>query len=208
MSVTDAPRRSPATPEATEGGGPHKVFAIRVLAYLTNYVVAHVPSFALRRLWYTRVLGARLGSGAGIHLGCHLWFYGPGQVRRGGLSIGARSRINRDCCLDTRGSIAIGDDVSVSPEVMVLTAGHAVADPAFGVVTSPVVIEDNVWIGSRATILPGVTLGRGSVVSAGAVVTRDVPELAIVAGVPARPVGERPADAAAYSLDGGFPLFE
>jgi maltose O-acetyltransferase len=208
MSVGAAQRRSPSVPEASEAGAPQRVFAIRVLAYFTNYVVARFPSFALRRLWYRRVLGAQVADGVGVHLGCHVWFYGPGQVRRGGLSIGARSRINRDCCLDTRGSIAIGDDVSISPEVMILTAGHDLADPAFGVRTSPVVIENNVWIGSRATILPGVTLGRGSVVSAGAVVTSNVPALAIVAGVPARLVGERPADATAYSLQGDLPLFE
>jgi acetyltransferase-like isoleucine patch superfamily enzyme len=208
MSVVDVTRRAEAAPETAEDGARHRVLAIRVLAYLTNYVVASLPSFALRRRWYAKVLGVRLGAGAGIHLGCHLWFYGPGQMRRGGLTVGARSRINRDCCLDARGSITIGDDVSVSPEVMVLTAGHAVDDPAFGVYTRPVVIADNVWIGSRATILPGVTLGRGCVVSAGAVVTRDVAPLAIVAGVPARPIAERPAEAATYSLDSGFPLFE
>jgi acetyltransferase-like isoleucine patch superfamily enzyme len=208
VSVATESVRAPSVPEPSEAGAQHRVFAIRVLAYLTNYVVARFPSFALRRAWYRRVLGARVADGVGVHLGCHVWFYGPGQVRRGGLAIGARSRINRDCCLDTRGSLAIGADVSISPEVMILTAGHDVADPAFGVRTSPVVIEDNVWIGSRAMILPGVTLGRGSVVSAGAVVTRDVPALAIVAGVPARPVGERPAGATAYTLQGDLPHFE
>ena len=65
-----------------------RLFAIRTLAYLTNYVFCHIPSFALRRFWYTRVLGVRMASGAGIHLNCFIWFYGPGQMRRGGLAIG------------------------------------------------------------------------------------------------------------------------
>jgi acetyltransferase-like isoleucine patch superfamily enzyme len=129
-------------------------------------------------------------------------------MRRDGVSIGLNSRVNRNCCLDVRGGLRIGDDVSVSPDVVVLTASHRVDDPAFRVETRPVVIEDNVWIGTRATILPGVTLGRGCVVCAGAVVTRDVAALAIVGGVPAQRVGERPAAAAGYSLDSGFPLFE
>lgn len=208
MSATTAPAPPAARPEPVSSGSAHRLFAIRLLTYVTNHVVAHVPSFALRALWYRRALGVTLAPGAGIHLGCHVWFYGPGQMRRDGVAIGVNSRINRNCCLDVRGGLRIGDAVSVSPDVVVLTASHRVDDPSFRVETRPVVIEDNVWIGTRATILPGVTLGRGAVVCAGAVVTRDVAPLAIVAGVPARPVGERPADAAAYSLDSGFPLFE
>ena len=67
-------------------------------------------------------------------------------------------------------------------------------------------IEDHVWIGTRATVLPGVRIGRGAVVAAGAVVTRDVAPLDIVAGVPARPVGRRSLDPA-YRLPNA-PLFE
>ena len=212
MTLADAP---PAPAEARVGraesaapGRAHRVVAVRVLAYFTNHVVSHVPSFALRRAWYRRALGATMGRGAGVHLGCRLTFYGPGQIRRDGLTLGARTRINRDCRLDVRGSLWIGADVSVSPEVTVLTASHRLGAPDFPVETRPVQIEDHVWIGTRAMVLPGVTLGRGSVVCAGAVVTRDVPPLAIVAGVPARTIGERPADAAAYRLDTPFPLFE
>jgi acetyltransferase-like isoleucine patch superfamily enzyme len=191
-----------------EFGGGIRLFVVRVLNYVTNHVVSHVPSFGFRRFWYRRILGIGLGDHAGVHLGCFLWAYGPNQIRRDGVRIGAYSRINRDCCLDLRGGLDIGENVSVSPEVMILTAAHAVADPEFRVENKRVVIEDHVWIGTRATILPGVTLGRGCVVAAAAVVTRDVPELAIVAGVPARPVGVRPEDAAHYVLDGNFPLFE
>jgi acetyltransferase-like isoleucine patch superfamily enzyme len=74
--------------------------------------------------------------------------------------------------------------------------------------TRPIVIEDHVYIGARDTILPGVTLGRGCVVAPCSTVTRDVPPLAIVAGVPAREVGTRSADAPVYVLDAPFPLFE
>ncbi len=191
-----------------ESGRGVRLFSIRVLNYLTNYVVNRVPSFAFRRFWYRRVLGIEFGKHAGVHLGCYVWFYGPGQIRRNRVAIGTHSRINRDCCLDVRGGITIGENVSVSPEVAILTAAHSVVDPLFRVEMQPVVIEDHVWIGTRATILGGVTLGRGSVVAAGAVVTRDVPPFTIVGGVPARPVGRRPEEACTYSLDGAFPLFE
>jgi acetyltransferase-like isoleucine patch superfamily enzyme len=207
--IADSERtRAEAQLEATAETSGSKLFVIRLINYLTNYLVSHIPSFALRRGWYRRVLGISFGEHAGVHLGCYIWFYGPGQIRRDGVHIGAYSRINRDCTLDVRGSIWIGDNVSVSPEVMILTAAHGVDDPLFRVETRRVVIEDHVYIGSRAIILPGVTLGRGSVVAAGAVVTRDVPPLGIVAGVPARPVGTRAPEAAEYVLDGPFPLFE
>jgi acetyltransferase-like isoleucine patch superfamily enzyme len=200
--------RADARPEEAVHTRRHRLFLIRLINYLTNYIVKSVPSFGLRRWWYSRVLGIEIGRGAGVHLGCYVWFYGPGQIRRDGVRIGAYSRINRDCCLDVRGSIWIGDNVSISPEVMILTAAHGVDDPEFRVETRRVVIEDHVYVGSRALILPGVTLGRGSVVAAGAVVTRDVPPLAIVAGVPARPVGTRSSEATSYVLDAPLPLFE
>jgi acetyltransferase-like isoleucine patch superfamily enzyme len=185
-----------------------KLFVVRVLNYLTNYLIRHIPSFKLRRAWYRHVLGIQIGEHSGIHLGCYIWFYGPGQLRRGGLTIGSCSRVNRDCCLDTRGSIHIGDNVSISPEVTILTAFHRADHPSFRVETKPVVIEDYAWIGTRATILAGVTLGRGCVVAAGAIVTKDVPPLTMVGGVPAKPLGTRPEAALGYTLDGPFPLFE
>ena len=185
-----------------------RVFAIRVINYVTNHIVCHIPSFGFRRFWYSRVLGVHFGERAGVHLGCYLWFYGPGQVRRDGVSIGENSRINRDCSIDVRGGVRIGDNVSISPEVVISTAAHSAFDPGFRVELRPVVIEDQVWIGMRAMILGGVTLGRGSVVAAGAVVTKDVPPLTIVAGIPARPVGTRPEEATNYVIDEGFRLFE
>ena len=186
----------------------HKVVLIRLISYLTNYFIANIPSWKLRHWWYRRVLGISLGPRAGVHLGCYWWFYGPGQVRRTGVSIGANSRINRDCMIDVRGGVTIGDNVSISPQVSISTAAHSAVDPGFRVEIRPVVIEDNVWIGMRATILGGVTLGRGSVVAAGAVVTKDVPPLTIVGGVPARPVGMRPEEASHYVIEEDLRLFE
>jgi acetyltransferase-like isoleucine patch superfamily enzyme len=188
-----------------------RLFCIRILNYLTNHVVAHVPSFALRHLWYRRVLGIQLGQQAGVHMGAYVWFYGPRAIRHNGVRIGRNSRINRNCTIDARSPLTIGDNVSVSPEVMILAGTHDVNDPRFP--PSPVgpwavAIEDYVWIGSRAMILPGVTLGRGAVVAAGSVVTKDVPPLTIVAGVPAKPIGVRDAGATAYALDSPLPLFE
>jgi acetyltransferase-like isoleucine patch superfamily enzyme len=183
-------------------------FVVPVLLYLTNYFVAYVPSFTLRHLWYRRVLGIQLGANAAVHLGNYVWFWGPGEIRRFGVSVGRNSRISRDCTLDARSGLTIGENVSISAEVMILGGTHDINDPEFGDIAGAVAIEDYVWVGARAIIMPGVTLGRGSVVAAGSVVTKDVEPLTIVGGVPAKPIGMRDPGATAYELDWPLPLFE
>lgn len=109
----------------------------------------------------------------------------------GGLQIGSNSNINRAVVLDARGTLQIGSHVNISPEVMLLSAEHLVDSPDFEGVARPVVVQDRVWIATRAMILPGVTVGEGAVVAAGAVVRSDVAPWTIVAGVPAKVVGHR-----------------
>jgi acetyltransferase-like isoleucine patch superfamily enzyme len=185
-----------------------RLFCIRFLNYLTNHAVAYTPSFTIRHFWYRRVMGIDLGQGAGVNMRTYVWSYGPRQVRRSGASIGRNTRISHGCTIDLRSGLSIGNNVSVSPEVMILAGTHDVHAPRFNDVAGPISIEDHVWIGARATILPGVTLGRGSVVAAGSVVTKNVAPLTIVAGVPAKPVGQRDPAATVYELDGPLPLFE
>ena len=89
------------------------------------------------------------------------------------------------------GKLIIGDYVLMAPEVTIMTTKHIYADTEIpisyqGAEHSTVIIEDNAWIGYRAIIMPGVTIGKGAIVGAGAVVTKDVPPYSIVGGVPAR----------------------
>jgi acetyltransferase-like isoleucine patch superfamily enzyme len=177
---------------------------LRLACYVTNHVISRVPSYTVRHRWYRSYLGLEIDEGARVLLDCYMWHIGPRHVRRSGSRIGARTWINRQCCLDLRGGLEIGADVSVSPEVMILTAQHDLNDPRFKYVSKRVVIEDHVWIGARATIMPGVTVGRGAVVAAGAVVTRDVEPLTVVGGVPARPIAVR--DEAAIDYELGAPI--
>ena len=101
--------------------------------------------------------------------------------------VGRRVFINAGCQFQDQGGIWIGDDVLVGPQTIIATLNHE-SDPAdrASMWPKPVHIGDKVWIGARATILPGVTIGEGAIVGAGAVVTKNVPPRAVVAGVPAK----------------------
>jgi acetyltransferase-like isoleucine patch superfamily enzyme len=106
------------------------------------------------------------------------------------IRIGSQVFINQGCTLMDLGGIEIGDEVMIGPKVNLITSGHAL-DPSVRrrhITAAPIVIERGVWIGAGATILQGVTIGRDAVVAAGAVVTRNVPPLTVVAGVPAKTV--------------------
>ena len=172
-------------------GGGVKAVLVAAVAYLTNGLIARIPSYTLRHLWYRRVLGVRIGRGSALAMGQFFWFFSLSQVRRDGFVIGPDSLINRGCVLDARGPLRIGAHVSISPNVVILTTQHSIDDPAFLTTTRPVRIGDYAWIGMRAMIMPGVTIGEGAVVAAGAIVTRDVPPYTVVGGSPARPIGKR-----------------
>jgi len=173
--------------------------ALALVRYLTNHVIARVPVYALRHAWYRRVLGMRIGAGSALLMDLYIYIRGRGgrpgsgdeDAARHGITIGRRSVINHQCCLDGRGGLIIGDNVDISPGVWILTDSHDMHDPLFPEVLAPVKVCNHVWIGSRALILPGVTVGEGAVVAAGAVVTCDVEPYTVVAGVPARPIGTR-----------------
>jgi maltose O-acetyltransferase len=155
--------------------------------------VGRLPSHTLRVFLYRHLLRISVGSHTSIHRNCR--FYRPSHVM-----IGANTIINRDVLLDGRQGLLIGNNVSVSEGAYIFTLEHDPNSPVFASRGAPVRIEDYVFIGARAVVLPGVTVGKGCVVAAGAVVTNDVPENAIVGGVPARAIGQRRADLN-YSLD-------
>jgi len=88
----------------------------------------------------------------------------------------------------------IGSNVSISEGTAIFTLEHDLTSATFENRGSAVRIQDRVFVGARAIILPGVTIGEGAAVAAGAVVTRDIAPFTVVAGVPARPIGERHQD--------------
>lgn len=103
------------------------------------------------------------------------------------IRMGKRVFINSGCHFQDQGGITIGDDVLIGHNVVLATLNHGMA-PAHrrDMHPSPIVIGNNVWIGSNATILPGVSIGENSIIAAGAVVTKSVPKDVIAGGTPAR----------------------
>lgn len=170
-----------------------RVFVGAILAWLYNAVIGRFPSRTLRGL-YLRGWLARIGAGAGVQMGCR--FLNGRKV-----TLGPRTIVNFGCLIDGRHyPVTTGSDVSIGPEASILTLGHDPRSPDFANRGGPVTIGDRVWIGYRALVLPGVTIGEGAVIAAGAVVTRDVAPYTIVGGNPAREIGTRSRDLT-YSLE-------
>ena len=161
-----------------------KGFFSELRLYICNHLVAHIPSHFIRLAFYRYIMGFQLEKGVAIHLG------GRFDCAQG-LTIGTNSVVNENCRLDPRGGVKIGSNVSISSEVIILTGDHDLKASDFRGRSRPVIIEDYVFIGTRVMILPGVTLRRGAVIAAGAVVNRDVKSLDVVGGVPARSIGTR-----------------
>ena len=107
------------------------------------------------------------------------------------IHFGKNVFINAGCCFQDQGGIIIGDGVLIGHNVVLATLNHEIDPQKRGDMNpAPIRIGNNVWIGSQATVVAGVTIGDGAIVAAGAVVTRDVPANVIVGGVPARIIKE------------------
>jgi len=143
----------------------------------------HIPSHALRKTIY-RLAGVKIGKGSTIHMWANFF-----QARN--VVIGQDTIIGDHCFLDGRAPLKIGSHTAIASQVLIYNSEHNVHNPYFTAIEEPVEIGDYVFIGARAIILPGVKIGNGAVVAAGAVVTKDVPEKTIVGGVPAREIGKR-----------------
>lgn len=168
------------------------------LSFLALQSVGRVPSRHARRFVYRR-FGMTIGEGSVIYNRC--------EVREPArITIGAFAAIGDQCVLDGRGGLTIGDSVNLSTAAWVWTMQHDPQAADFGTFAAPVVIEDHAWVSSRATVLPGVTIGRGAVVAAGAVVTKSVDPFTIVGGIPARPIGQRRRDLN-YRIENQLPMW-
>ena len=175
----------------------HIVFVGKLKGKIANYIgsffsyylyrVSMTPSHHVRNYLYRHICGMHVAEKAII-------YYGAEIREPSNIWIGKGSIIGDNSILDGRNGIKIGDNVVFASNVKIWTEQHDHRDPWFRCTTQehkPVVIENRVWIGSHTIILHSVHIGEGAVVAAGAVVTHDVPPYTIVAGIPAKKIGER-----------------
>jgi acetyltransferase-like isoleucine patch superfamily enzyme len=139
--------------------------------------------------------GIDIGEGTVVMHGSILHEYNFRKLPHSGIRIGSESLIGEYNVLRGQGGITIGNRVYTSPFVQIIAVNHCFDDPSRGFVeqgitAEGIVIEDDVWIGAGASILDGVRIGQGSVIAAGAVVTKDVAPRTLVGGVPARLIRE------------------
>jgi len=186
------------TPSASDNGGRSAVVAqvaSRIMRLLPRRVVAAVWSLTRQRsgrlVRYARPamlvrLGAHVGRDVSVAADTHL-------LHISGLALGSRVNIHEMCYIDAAGGITIGDQVMIAHGASILSASHRIDQPgkAFmdqGYTFSKTTIGNDVWIGAKATIVGGVTIGDHVVIGANSVVTRDLPAHVVAAGSPARVV--------------------
>jgi acetyltransferase-like isoleucine patch superfamily enzyme len=161
-----------------------RVFFAEFKLYLCNNFIASIPSHSIRLLYYRKIMNFKIGDGSTVLMkgifDCS-----------GGITIGNNSVINGRCRLDNRGTITIGNFVSISSDVIILTADHDLDSSCFLGRNKKVSIDDYVWIGTRVLIMPGISIGKGAVIAAGSVVTKNILPYEVVAGVPAKVIKQR-----------------
>ena len=154
--------------------------------FICNHLFMKLPGYVLRHWYLKHIIGIEIGRDTSIHMGCFI----TGDK----IKIGSNTVINRGSYLDGRVSLNIGNNVNITHQTLIQTLTHDPQNPDFICVEGPVSIGDHAWIGARAIILPGVTIGEGAVVGAGAVVTKDIPPFSIAVGNPAKVIKERQCD--------------
>jgi len=161
-------------------------FFLALRLFFFNKIINRIPCAFIR----LPLLRLYLTLGRGSNILCHVEFLSCSRKKN--ISIGPNSCINTRCVLDGRGGkIRIGSCVDIARETAIFTLDHDPHSDSHQSRGRDVTVEDYVWIAARSLILPGLTIGRGAVVAAGSVVTRDVPPMTIVAGAPAQKIGLR-----------------
>lgn len=163
------------------------------------HVTTYIPLHSVRDFVW-RLSGVKLGAHSTLHTGVRV--FDPRGIR-----VGEDTIVGYRTFLDGRAPLTIGSHTDIASEVMIYNQEHDLSADDFHAKSAPVKIGDYVFIGPRAIILPGITIGDRAVVAAGAVVTKDVPEGEIVGGVPAKKISDRPLIKANYRL-GRFKLFQ
>ncbi|MGA9364086.1 MAG: acyltransferase [Bacteroidota bacterium] len=153
-------------------------------AAIANRVIAHLPGYRLRRFIYRNLFAMKIGKGSTLQMGTFI--LAPQRI-----SIGTHTNVGIGALLDGRGCVVIGSNVDINFVVSIFTLEHNINANDYSSKGGPVIIADYACIASGATILPNICIGRGAVIAAGAVVTKNVEDFSVVGGVPARVIGRR-----------------
>lgn len=146
-------------------------------------VVGYIPIHTVRKLFYV-ASGINMPFGSTIHIGAN--FFNPANI-----TIGFDTIIGDHCFLDGRAPLKIGNHVGIASQVLIYNDEHDINSADYGNSYGPVEIGDYVFIGPRAIILPNIKIGKGAVVAAGAVVTKNIPDFEIWGGIPAQKISDR-----------------
>jgi putative colanic acid biosynthesis acetyltransferase WcaF len=171
---------------------PGRGLVVRSLWYFVSLLIFEsgwVPLVQPKR-WLLRLFGAKIG--CGLVIKPRVWIKYPWR-----LTVGDHCWIGQGAWIDNLDNVEIGSHVCISQGAYLCTGSHDHHQRTFDLITKPVRVEDGVWIGARAMLLPGVRVGANAVVAAGATVTKDVPDATLVGGCPAQLicVREPPAEA-------------
>ena len=154
--------------------------------------VGFIPIHFIRKIFYL-ASGVDMPWNSTIHIGAN--FFKPSNI-----SIGHDTIIGDHCFMDGRAPLKIGNHVGIASQVLIYNDEHNINSSDYGNSFGPVEIGDYVFIGPRAIILPNIKIGKGAVVAAGAVVTKDIPEFEIWGGVPAKKISDRKIENPNYRL--------
>jgi len=154
--------------------------------------VGFIPLHFVRKFFYL-ISGVKMPWDSTIHIGAN--FFNPSNV-----SIGHDTIVGDHCFMDGRAPLKIGNHVGIASQVLIYNDEHDINSPDYGNSFGPVEIGDYVFIGPRVIILPNIKIGKGAVIAAGAIVTKDIPENEIWAGVPAKKISDRKIDKPNYKL--------
>jgi len=158
---------------------------------LANHLFNKIPSYFIRKLIYKYLYRMKIGKQSHIQMGVRV--YAPWRIR-----IGNNCSIGYNSLLDGRRGIIIGNNVDLAGEIKIMTLGHDLDDPDYSTKGDKVVIEDNASIFMGASILPGRTIGEGSIIALDAVVTKDTEPWSIYGGNPAVFIRRRKIDHLTY----------
>ncbi len=170
------------------GFNPGRGILIRACWYFVSLLAFECGWMPLSRPkgWLLRLFGAKVGNG--IVIKPRVWIKYPWH-----LVIGDHCWIGQGAWIDNLADVRLGNHVCISQQVYICTGSHDYRQRTFDLIARPVEIGNGAWIGARALILGGVTIGTNAIAAAGSVVPKDVPAAAIVAGQPARIIAERQA---------------